>query len=446
MTTFPALPATEQRGINDPTKPLTAESILGWFGLEAEDDVPSITPARSLQASAVYACVRIISDSLAKMPFMVFRKDAGGNRERATDHPLWELLTLRPNADMSAFTLRKNLHASTLLWGNGYAEIVRDRRRRPVELWPIEPWRVRPFRVNESGELRYKVGTPEGEETLLRSDVLHLQGFTFDGVVGVSPIGLARRTLSAGNSADTMAAKWYRKGLRPSAVLKTPNVLSNDGRKRMRESWESTYAGPDNAGKVVLLEEGLELQPWTTMSLADAQFIESQKFRVEEICRMFGVPPHKVGLLDRSTNNNIEHQGLDFLYDTLHPHVESTEQECNWKLLAPAERAAGLYLEHLTLSIIAMDAKARAEFYKAMQGVSGMNGDEIRDRENMNRLPDGRGASYYVPSNLMPAPTPAQADALLDAWIKKGVGSKPSTESGAGEPKPTADDKVAKSE
>lgn len=434
--------AHEARNIEDPTKPITAAQMADLLSGGPAGSGKTVTPRTSLKLAAVWACVRVIANAIARMPLVTYERTDRG-RERAKGHPLYRLLKVRPNPDMSAFTFRNTLIANTLLWGNGYAEIVRHGDGTPQALIPVESERVTPFR--EQGELRYRVDNRDGRPvTLLRRDILHVPGMSFDGIVGLSVIAHAKQTIGAGLAADEFAGTLLRNGLRPSGVLQHPGKLGSAALGNLRESFTATYVSPTNAGKPLILEEGMT---WHSagMPLEDAQFIESSYFRTEDIARWFGVPPHKIGHLLRATNNNIEHQGLDFLGDTLAPWVECLQQELNWKLFEPDEQDR-FYAEHLAQAIVLLDTDARIKLYKGLRDTTAISPDEIRERENLNNLPEGRGTVYVMDSSKMPAPTPEQADRLLEAWIKKGVGGKPSAngETG-GEPKPAADDQVAKS-
>lgn len=437
-------PAPEKRGsIEDPNVPITYAQLSEIISGGPTESGEYIGPRTSLKIIAVLACVQVISRAIARMPLITYERTAGG-RQRATGHPNYELLKMRPNPDMSSFTFRQTLIANTLLWGNGYAEIVRRRDGSRQALIPIESERVSPFR--ENGELMYRVLPASGSRgqspvTLLKRDMLHVVGLTLDGVVGMSVIEHARTTLGASRSRDKFSASFYQNGTKPSGVLKHPQKLSTQAYKNLRESFTEKYTGAANAYKPIILEEGMEFSP-TSMPLDDAQFIETHYASIEDVARLFGVPPHKIGHLLRATNNNIEQQSLDFLGDTLAPWIECAEQELNWKMFDEGERER-YYAEHLTQVLVQMDAKTRGEWYERMHRIGAMSDDEIRERENLNNLPDGRGKQYYVPSNLMPAPTPEQADKLMEGWITKG---KPAGSPAApGEPNPTTNDQVAKS-
>lgn len=411
----------EARNVEDPSKPLnwsTFGELLTQGSMTGAGK--AVTPETAMRVSTVFACVRIVAFSIARMPLVTYARTDDG-RERAKDHPLYRLLKIRPNPEMSAFSFRSTLMTHLPLWGNAYAEIVRTRSGKIAELWPIEPWRVQPFR--EDGQLRYRVTTDGRRDTLMPRDMIHIPGLSFDGIKGLSVIAYARQTIGAALAADEFAGTLLRNGLRPSGVLSHPGRLGDEALKRLRESFAAVYGGSANAGKPLITEEGMT---WTSnaMPLEDAQFIEGGQFRVEELCRWYGVPPHKVGHLLRSTNNNIEQQSLDFLGDTLSPWVEASEQEINHKLFTEAEQDR-FYCEHLTQSIVQLDVKSRGEFYERLYRLSSINADEIRERENLNRLPDGRGQTYWTQGSNMPVPNEDQRDKIIEAWIRKGIGRAP---------------------
>lgn len=441
LSPSPAGAGESRDSIENPNVPITAARLAEILGGEKTGSGQVVTPSTALKVATVYACVRIVANAIARMPLIVFEKTKGG-RQRAENHPLYEPLKMRPNDDMSSFSWRVSLMTNLLLTGNGYSEIVRRGDGRPVALVPIESSRVRPYR--EGGELRYDVAVEGGRAiTLLKRDILHVPGLSFDGISGLSVVAHAKRTLGAALASDEFQDHMLGNSLRPSGVLEHPGKIGPAAVTTLRESLERMYAGSKASGRPMILEEGMKWHQ-TTMSFEDAQFIESAHLRIEDICRWFGVQPHKVMHLLRSTNNNIEAQGLDFLGDTCLPWVESIEQELNWKLFFPEERAR-YYAEHLTQAIVQLDTDARMKYYKGMRDIAAINGDEIRARENLNNLPDGRGEVYWMPSSMIQALTPDQADRLVEAWIAKGTGpsSTKGPDSGSGQPASSTDGKVA---
>jgi HK97 family phage portal protein len=380
---------------------------------------PVVTPEQAMRISAGMAAVRLLANAAASLPIDVLKKDADGNRTKQTAHPLHELLHFRPSPVMGSFTFRQAMRVNKLLEGNAYAEIVRRNDGEVARLAIINPRRVTPVLRND--RIVYKIMTNGQEKELPDTDIIHLRGLSLDGVRGLSVVQAARATLNAASSRDAFSDSLARNGYKPSGVLSTDKKLSDPAFARLKESMHVQYAGPHNAGKLIILEEGLKFEQ-TTMSLEDAQYLEVCKFGVSEIARWFGVPPHLIGDLERSTNNNIEQQSLDFLMHSLRPELKVEEEEYAYKLLSETERRNGYYIEHNVNSLIAADSKARGEMYAVLHRIGAMSADEIRARENLNSLPDGRGKVYMIQGAMIPAPTPKQADEML---AKMGTSNTP---------------------
>ncbi len=442
----PYLPAeAESRNAQNPQTQLTPAQLVALLnGSSISGRAESVTPQASMHVATVWCCVNIIANAIARMPLVLYRRTKDG-RERARNHPLYELMMLRPNPTTSAFALRHTQVVNRLLWGDSFSQIVKTRVGIPQEV------RILPSAVtrthDESGELRYKTIRDGREITLLRHEVLHVPGLSFDGRKSLSVIQHARRTIGAALGSDEFSDGFMANGLRPSGVLRHPGKLGDKAVQNLRVSFESLYGGPRNSGRPMILEEGME---WDSMAmpLEDAQWVETAHFRVEEICRWFGVPPSKVHHLIKMSYSSSEHADLDFLGDTCAPLCEAIQQEFNYKLLLPEERE-DYYFEHHWQSIVKMDSKARVEYYRGLSGVGAVSSDEIRDRENMNHIPDGRGSIFWINSTNMPAPTPEQADRITESWIKKGETKSPGGANGpddkGGKPNPSTDDKVAQS-
>lgn len=420
----------EQRSLGTAT-PITYGELINIFngGGQTGSGV-SVSPRTAMKIATVIACVRVIACGIARMPLVTYARTKEG-RSRAWSHPVYGLLKTRPNPEMTAFSLRSTLMVGALLWGNGYAEIVRDRKGQVKSIWPIQSDRVTITRKRDTKELIYRVRTDEGERTLLRHEILHVPGISYDGISGISVIGHAREMLGTAIKADELQGSLMRNSLRPSGALHHPGKLGEKAQANLRESMRLVYGG-DNAGTPLILEEGMTWTPFS-MSLRDATWMEIANLRVEDICRLFNVPPQKVQHLVAANTRSVEQQSLDFLGDTLAPWVEQLEQEFNWKLF-PAEEQGRFYAEHLTQSLIQMDTKARGEMYAMLHRLGALNADEIRARENMNSLEEGRGEVFWVESNKMPMPTPEEAKKLLDGWASKR---------GTGQPEPKTDDKAS---
>lgn len=334
-----------------------------------------------------WACVSVISRTVASLPWGVYERTPNGRKPvyGAID---W-LLNNQPNPEMTAFSFREAIMGHVLNWGNGYAEIERDLAGRVTALWLMTPDRVCPER-DEFGALVYKVRNDDGTESMLPpSRVLHVHGLGFDGLVGYSVARMAARSIGVGIAQDTFGQAFYANGTRFGVVAEvearmTPQQIA-DQEKYLNES----FGGPDKAFRTKVIAQGTKLHPAPAMPLTDAQFIESRQLSVTTAARWLGVPPHKIADLSRSTNNNIEHQGIEFVTDAIVPWAMRFEQEANVKLFGA--RAMGhVYTKMSLQALMRGDAKSRAEFYLTMTQIGAMTINQVLAFEDMNGIgPDG---------------------------------------------------------
>lgn len=351
----------------------------------------------ALNLSIVWACIRAISEDVAKLPLKVYRKGDDDSRSPLPDHDVARIFNVEPNPEMTAIAMRETLLAHCLGWGNGYAEIEWYNNGRPRHLWPLEPHRVTPERT-PGGELVYVYRGDRGSpKRLPASDVFHVAGLGYDGVVGYSVVAKARESMGLALAAERFGASFFRNSARASGVLKTPNRLTEKAHTNIRSSWREHHQGSENAGSIPILEEGLEFQ---SMSIApeDAQFLETRQFQVPEICRWFRMKPHKVADLSRATYSNIEHESLNYVVDTLMGWMVRIEQEIRRKLLTRNE--GRVYAEHLVAGLLRGDLKSRYEAYAIARQWGWKSANDILRLENENPLPDGQGDIYLVPSNM----------------------------------------------
>lgn len=366
-----------------------------------------ITVHNSRQYSAVFAAERILAEDTASLPLILYRRLKPRGKEKAVDHRLFDVLYLRANSEMTAYELRELLVSHTAMWGNGYVEIQRDQGQRVMALWPLRPDRVDVQR-GWDGKLYYHVtiGDPlehdPEKQTLPARNVMHVRGLGYDGIKGYSVIGFARQSIGLGLATEEFGARFFGNGARPGAVLEHPGKLSQPAQNRLRKSWNVRHQGLDNAHRLAILEEGMKLHE-IGIPPEDAQFLQTRKFQINEIARWFRIPPHMLADLERSTNNNIEHQSLEYLMHTLHPWLVRIEQRISHDLLTEAERRQGYFAEHLVDALLRADIKSRYEAYAVARQNGWMNADEIREKENMNPQEDGQGKIYLVPLNMVPA-------------------------------------------
>jgi len=384
----------------DPVHPRDP-AIADLFGLAAHTAAGiAITPERALQHDAVYACVRILSETLAQLPLELYRRtDPKGGREIARDHPLYRLLHDRPNASQTSFDWREMMQGHAVLRGNAYSYIEHRGDGTIGALVPMHPLRTRPFRAPD-GRVSYAY-TPEGggaEKIYLQHEVLHIPARSFDGVQGHSPIKLQRETIGWAIATRDHGARFFGNSAQAKGAIKIPTGLSDPAATNLREAWERRHKGIENAHRIAILDGGME---WVNigMSAEDAQLIETAQMQVRAIARIFGVPPSKIADLADATYSNVEHEDLSFVKYTMMPHLVRWEQRCTHWLLSEADRRDH-FIEFNVAGLLRGDSKARAEFYRQLFGVAGLSPNEIRENENLN--PYEGGDKRFVPLNMAP--------------------------------------------
>jgi len=344
----------------------------------------------ALNLSAVYACTQVLSQTVGSLPLHVYQRTADG-KSRVATHPLYKLLHDAPNPEMTSMSWRQAIMLHLCMWGNHYSEIER-RNGEPVALWPITPWRVALKRVN--GQLVYAVALDSGVVNVPFADMLHVKGLSYDGLIGLPPMRAAKEAIGLGLAAQKYAAKFFANDARPGGILEHPGQLSDEAAIRLLKSFEKTHEGLDNKFRVAVLEEGMKFNA-VGVPPEDAQLLETRKFGVSEIARYFRMPLHKISDLDRSTNNNIEHQAIEFVTDTIRPWLVNIEQELSFKLFS-----GDYFPEFLIEGLLRGDIKTRYEAYAIGRQWGWLSADDIRERENMNKLPNGQGGQYLVPLNM----------------------------------------------
>ena len=366
----------------------------------------TVTERSAMQMTAVYSCVRILAEAIAGLPLHVYRYNSDGGKTMALDHPLYRLLHDEPNPEMSSFVFRETLMTHLLLWGNAYAQIIRNGKNEIVALYPLMPNKMSVDR-DESGHLYYTyyrgsdeaIKNKEFAVTLQPSDVLHIPGLGFDGLVGYSPIAMAKNAIGMAIACEEYGAKFFANGAAPGGVLEHPGTIKDP--QRVRESWQSTFGGSGNANKIAVLEEGMKYTP-IGISPEQAQFLETRKFQINEIARIFRVPPHMVGDLEKSSFSNIEQQSLEFVKYTLDPWVIRWEQSIQRSLLSRDEKA--VYFVKFNLEgLLRGDYQSRMNGYAIGRQNGWMSANDIRELENLDRIPaeDG-GDLYLINGNMLP--------------------------------------------
>ncbi|GCD83677.1 portal protein [Parageobacillus thermoglucosidasius] len=355
----------------------------------------------AMQATAVYACVRVLSETVASLPLHLYRRMNPRGKEKAVQHQLYALLHDQPNPEMTSFTWREAAMAHLLLWGNHYSYIEWGADGYPKALWPIRPDRCNPERDPKTKQIVYRATTEDGIQVIFQaSEIFHIPGLGFDGLKGLSPIGMMKEAIGLALATEDFGAGFFGNGTHVGGVLETDNALSDKAYERLKKDIESDRGLPF-AHKMRILEEGLKYKQ-TAIPPEHAQFLETRKYQTEEIARIFRVPPHLIGSLDRATFNNIEHQSLEFVVHTVRPWLVRWEQSIKWKLLTPNERKK-YFAEFLVDGLLRGDTESRYKAYAIGRQWGWLSADDVRELENMNPLPDGQGQTYLVPLNMIPA-------------------------------------------
>lgn len=366
----------------------------------------NVTERSAMQMTAVYSCVRILAEAVAGLPLHFYRYKDDGSKEKATDHTLYKLLHDEPNPEMSSFVFRETLMTHLLLWGNAYAQIIRNGKGEIIALYPLMPNKMQVDR-DDNGEIYYiyqrsndEAKTMEGSTVYLRkTDVLHIPGLGFDGLVGYSPIAMAKNAIGLAIATEEYGAKFFANGAAPSGVLEHPGTIKDPS--RVREAWQSQFGGSGNSGKVAVLEEGMKYTP-ISISPEQAQFLETRKFQINEIARIFRVPPHMVGDLEKSSFSNIEQQSLEFVKYTLDPWVIRWEQSLSRSLLSKDEKNEYFFKFNVE-GLLRGDYQSRMNGYAIARQNGWMSANDIRELENLDKIsPEDGGDLYLINGNMLP--------------------------------------------
>jgi HK97 family phage portal protein len=390
-----------------------------------------VTAETAMQVGVVWACIDVIAKAISSSDWLVFERISQKKRKELADDPLFYLLNTRPNPEMTAQSFRRATMIAALSWGNGYAEIVRDRSNRVGALWPIAPDRVEPQRWQ--GDLGYRVKNDDGSEVwLAQRDMFHVRGPGITGLVGDNMIVKAAGSIALTMATEKFAEAYFGNGTQLGTIMEYPGELDDVTFERLSRAFENKHRGVNRAFRTAWIEQGMKAHQVET-DAEKAQLIEAQQQNVEGICRWFGVPPHKVQHLLRSTNNNIEHQGLEFVRDALRPWARELQQEADFKLFS--NRGPTRF------TLIDLDWASEGDFKSRMEGlqiarnIGGINGNEVRAEIGYDDMgPDGEkfivqgamvelkdvGKAFDKPAA---APTPAEEDepdpeaAAMTAWL-----------------------------
>lgn len=357
-----------------------------------------VTEHSAMQMTAVYACVRILSEAIAGLPVHLYKYTETGGKEKAVKHPLYFLLHDEPNPEMTSFVFRETLMTHLLLWGNAYAQIIRNGKGEVVGLYPLMPNRMTVDR-DDKGQIYYQYQVSDsdaptmkdGTVNLKKEDVLHIPGLGFDGLVGYSPIAMAKNAIGLSIATEEYGAKFFANGATPGGILEYPGTVKDPD--RVRDSWNKGFSGR-NSHKVAILEEGMKYTP-ISISPNEAQFLETRKFQIDEIARIFRVPPHMVGDLEKSSFSNIEQQSLEFVKYTLEPWLMRWEQSINRALLSANEKST-YFVKFNVDGLLRGDYQSRMNGYATARQNGWMSANDIRELENLDLIPAEDGGDLYL--------------------------------------------------
>ena len=383
----------------------TAGSSYSFF-MGSSSAGKNVNERSAMQMTAVYACVRILSEAIAGLPLHMYQYQEDGSKAKALEHPLYHLLHDEPNPEMTSFVFRETLMTHLLLWGNAYAQIIRNGKGEVIALYPLMPNRMEVNR-DKNGKLYYQytmtsddAKTMEGSTVILDpADVLHVPGLGFDGLVGYSPIAMAKNAIGLAIATEEYGSKFFANGAAPSGVLEHPGVIKDP--TKLRDSWNRAFGGSSNSNKVAVLEEGVKYTP-ISISPEQAQFLETRKFQINEIARIFRVPPHMVGDLEKSSFSNIEQQSLEFVKYTLQPWIIRWEQNLRKALLSEEEKKSFFFIFNVE-GLLRGDYQSRMQGYATARQNGWMSANDIRELENLDKIPaESGGDLYLVNGNMMP--------------------------------------------
>lgn len=363
-------------------------AIRYFFGMSTSGK--RVTPYNAMQLTAVYACVRIIAETVASLPLNIYRYSDEG-KVKDYKHPLYRLLHDEPNPEMTSMVFRETMMHHILTTGNAYAQIIRNGFGDVVALYPLLPNKMQVERSSIDKKIYYRYSTDtEGQVILSNDDVLHIPGLGFDGIIGYSPIAICRNAIGLSIAADEFGSSFFESGARPTGILEHPGQLKEP--EKVREAWESTYGTGKH--RTAVLEEGMKYQQ-ISISPDEAQFLETRKFQVNEICRIYRVPPHMVADLEKSSFSNIEQQSLDFVQNTITPWLVRIEQNMQRQLLLLHDKGS-VFIKHNINGLLRGDFKTRMDGYAVGRQNGWYSVNDIRELEDMNKIPTEEGGDDYL--------------------------------------------------
>ncbi|SDY84511.1 phage portal protein [Thermoactinomyces sp. DSM 45892] len=417
---FRSLIGLEESDLSDPQSWLKR-----LFGGQPTASGESVTSDSAITNSNVYTCANILAGDIGKFPIQTFRKRKSGI-EYEESHPVAKLLGSRPNPYMSAYTFKETMQVHCICWGNAYSYIDWDWNGQPKALWILDP-SLTDVRLDQvTGELWYVTTTPGGEQRKIPwYDMLHIKMLSKSGLKGISPIAAIRERIGIQQAADKFLGSFYANGTASSGVVKVPVPLKREAKEKVREEWQKLNSGLSNYQKVAVLDGGMDFQN-LVMPLKDAEFIQTQKFGISEIAKIYKIPPHKLGQLDKSTYNNVEQQSLDYIKSTIQPIVVNWEEEINYKLFTLQDQKR-YYCKFNVTSELRGDSQARAQYYREMISIGVYTVNEVRALEELDRIGDV-GDKHYMSLNFTTLDMIEQYQAGRAGLLKGGEKNKNGTD------------------
>lgn len=385
-----------------------AKKFLSGEDVDRQDTTINSTTA--MKYTAVFSCVRVLGETLASTPIKIYKTDEKGDRISVKDINLYDILHNKPNEEMSPFNFKEMCMNNLNLGGNAVCEKLVNKKGDLVGLYPYKWQNVQIKRNKDTNKLEYHIkGENVVGKVLSKDQVFHIPGLSFDGIVGLSPIEYVSKAINLGLSYESFGVNFYKNGANPSIALQYPNALDDVAFERLKKEFAKAYQGLANTGKPLILEDGATVKEMTIKPV-DAQLLESKRFQLEDIARIYRVPMHLIQDLSRSTNNNIEHQSLEFVMYTMLPWFQRWEENINMQLLTMEQRKQGYYVEFKIDNLLRGDAVSRAQAYATGRNAGYLSVNEIRKLENMNPIPNGD--IYLQPSNFIEAGEEAPQDGL----------------------------------
>lgn len=365
------------------------------------DSGVNVNEGTAMKFLTVFSCIRVLAEGVGSLPLSVYKKRPGGGSDKADDHPVHALIHDAPNDEMTSQSWREAQIGHLASSGNCYSYLTTNRRGQVIDIYPIAWYDCRPVRNQSTGKLEYQINDRDKFEIVPSDRIMHAPGFGFDGIMGYSPIRMAQEAIGLGMAASNFTSRFYKQGMNIGGVLEYPDGLSDTAFDRLKAWIDQEGTGLANSWKPIILEEGGKFSR-IPLTFVDAQFIETRKLNRDEICGLFRVPPHMIANLERSTNNNIEQQSLEYVKYTLMPYLTRMEQAGNMKLFTPQERAAGYYIKFNLEGLLRGDYKTRQEGLAIQRQNGALSADEWRETEERNPIPDGSGKEYLVNGNMIP--------------------------------------------